>query len=412
MKTILFIFTLLSAALVNAQNTLKGKMEVSYREYLPFNGSHIFLKNNNRLFSYNIGGSDQAKEVQWAPILFNTIPFQVKNDFYLETEGENYLVKAFHSHKTVLKVRTLWGWSDKGGMGLINGKGPRNLSFIYFDALVHPVDTLDKQHYQKLFPGPKKYFFDLLTSLDEGSGLLPFSEGMAAIKSPEGLFGYLNTSLALQIAPVYTNADSFFEGLAAVQNADDQWGFINKKGDTVIPFEYFAKPMRFSCGLARVTNNKGYHGYINKSNELVIPAAYRYATPFYKGHALARKEFNGPILLIDTKGKIIEQYDSRLTYLDKYDFGVPLHYHKGLFPQTLIQLMDKGKALFRKEGYYGILGINGAVLLDFDYNVLKDFHDGLMLARRIRYESRKTIIEDGLINENWEFIYLFKDNGF
>jgi len=413
MKILLSLLLSLLPILLMAQTRLEGHMEISHRNFLPFDGFHIALKSNSSIHLYNMESPSSFHVINWKPQLFNTIPFQIIAGYYLETSEDNYLIKDTKTNNTILEARNLWEWSKNGGLAQLNKEGHPNLSYLYFDFPGQPIDTLTKGAYLKIFPNAEKGLFRWFSILGKGSGMFPFSEGLATIKSPESLFGYMDKSMKIIIAPQYITAGSFYEGLASVQNKDHQWGFIDKEGKTVIPFSYQAQPTRFSCGLARVTNSKGKQGYINTSNELVIPADYTYATPFYKGHALVREEVNSPILLINKEGKIVERYDSKYYYLDEFNFEIPLHYKTEKFSPTLRQLMDTGKAIFRKEGRYGLIDINGQVILDFKYDLLKDYQNGLMLARTSTFENGKTVIRDGVIDEsgNYRFVF-YEGDGF
>ncbi|WP_200978277.1 WG repeat-containing protein [Echinicola sp. 20G] len=403
------LFLSLFPLFLMAQPTLKGNMESSFREYMPFDGSYITLKNNSSILLYDMENPSRPHKINWEPQLFNTIPFQIQSGHCLETSGDNYLIKDIANNNTVLKVRVLWEWSKNGGIAQLNYEGERDLSYLYFDFRGEPIDTLTKTDYFRFFPNADKGLFGWFSILGRNSGMLPFSEGLATIKSPKSIFGYMDKSMAMKIAPQFLSAGSFYEGLASVQNKEHKWGFIDKEGKTVIPFNYHAQPTRFSCGMARVTDNKGKQGYINPSNELVIPADYTYATPFYKDHALVREEINSPILLINKKGKIVEKYDSKYYYLDEYNFEIPLHYETEKFSPTLRQLIDTGKAIFRKEGRYGLIAIHGDIILDFSYGALKDYKNGLMLARTTTFENGKTVVRDGLIDESGEFLFLFQE---
>ncbi|WP_200979876.1 WG repeat-containing protein [Echinicola sp. 20G] len=409
MKIISTLILILGPFLIQAQPTLKGSMESSFKEYMPFDGSYIPLKNNSSIMLYDMENPSHPIEINWETKLFNTIPFQIQNGRYLETSGDNYLIKDIETHNTILKVRKLWEWSAKGGIGQLDKEGEKSFSYLYFDFSGEPIDTLTETEYFRLFPTADEGFFRWFSILGRNSGMLPFSEGLTTIKSPESLFGYMNKSMRIIITPQFLISGSFYEGLASVQNKDHQWGFIDKEGKTVIPFNYHAQPTRFSCGMAQVTNNKGKKGYINPSNELVIPAIYTYATPFYKGHALVRKEINSPILLINKEGKVVERYDSKYYYLEDFNIKIPLHYETEKFSPTLRQLMDTGKAIFKKEGRYGLIDIHGDIILDFNYKVLKGYKNGLMLARTSTYEKGKTVVRNGIIDESGEFLFLFQE---
>lgn len=76
-------------------------------------------------------------------------------------------------------------------------------------------------------------------------------------------------------------------------------GFINTKGEIIIPAEYdFAT--YFSEGLSVVRKN-GKYGYINKNGELVIPFRYDYARPFRHGYA--KVQIGQKFYIIDKQGK-------------------------------------------------------------------------------------------------------------
>ena len=94
---------------------------------------------------------------------------------------------------------------------------------------------------------------------------LPFSEGLTPIKSKvSGKYGYINKGLQLAIPVSFKAARPFSEGLAAVENADGLWGFIDTKGKLVIPYNYSNSPGRFASGLAKVQSRDGKFGYVSK----------------------------------------------------------------------------------------------------------------------------------------------------
>ena len=57
----------------------------------------------------------------------------------------------------------------------------------------------------------------------------PFSEGLAKV-SYGGDCGYIDTLGQLEIPFLFNDAQSFSEGLAAAKSKNDKWGYINKKG--------------------------------------------------------------------------------------------------------------------------------------------------------------------------------------
>ncbi len=99
-----------------------------------------------------------------------------------------------------------------------------------------------------------------------------------------GKAGFKDQRGKIIIAPKYTGAEEFSEGLVCV-SLNDVWGFIDETGKVVIPFKYnagYGTGSTFSQGLASVNLNDKY-GYIDQTGNTVIPFEYNEAWPFKKG---------------------------------------------------------------------------------------------------------------------------------
>jgi hypothetical protein len=123
----------------------------------------------------------------------------------------------------------------------------------------------------------------------------PFSEGLAVVQI-EGKLGYIDKSGKIVITPqffLYSRnfdesgkivfkpmdkniqqfdiAQSFYEGLAAVPDKENKYGYIDQTGAVVIPPQFFAVGP-FSQGLAPVLVNEppSSLGYIDKRGQMVI----------------------------------------------------------------------------------------------------------------------------------------------
>lgn len=108
-------------------------------------------------------------------------------------------------------------------------------------------------------------------SLEVYDELAPFSEGYAAVRRGKK-WGYINTKGEEVIPCSFDAADIFSEGLAAVSKSD-KLVYINSKGEEIIssPYSYYnIKNRNFSEGLAAVCDD-GKWGWINQKGELVIP---------------------------------------------------------------------------------------------------------------------------------------------
>ncbi|HEY9896072.1 MAG TPA: WG repeat-containing protein [Candidatus Sericytochromatia bacterium] len=118
-----------------------------------------------------------------------------------------------------------------------------------------------------------------------------FSDGLAAIRTENGLTGFIDTTGAVVIAPQPNNVTSFSEGLAAIA-VNGQSGFIDKTGKIVIQPQ-FEQVRAFSDGLAAVKvrsspTANALWGYIDRTGAFVLEPKFYDAEPFSEGLAAVR----------------------------------------------------------------------------------------------------------------------------
>ena len=124
-----------------------------------------------------------------------------------------------------------------------------------------------------------------------------------------GLWGWLSYKNKWIILPKYESANSFSDGLAAVQ-LNNKWGFVNKTGKEVTPLKYddvansssssdFLKEGSFSEGLAAVQLNKKW-GFVNKTGKEVTPLKYDFVGLFSEG--LTKVKLKGNWGFVDKEG--------------------------------------------------------------------------------------------------------------
>jgi hypothetical protein len=80
----------------------------------------------------------------------------------------------------------------------------------------------------------------------------------------------------------------FYDGVATLM-LDDKWGFIDSSGTNITPFKY-EDAANFSEGMAAIKSN-GKWGYIDKTGNMSIPCIYDTAESFTDG--VAKVKFNG-----------------------------------------------------------------------------------------------------------------------
>jgi len=103
------------------------------------------------------------------------------------------------------------------------------------------------------------------------------------------------------IHAIYSTIKLFSEGLAPAKKRFGKWGFINKSGKVILPFEY-DNAGRFGEGLACVELN-GKWGFIDKTGKEVIPLMYDDVERFENGKA--KVMLDGKYFYIDKSGNRI-----------------------------------------------------------------------------------------------------------
>lgn len=118
-----------------------------------------------------------------------------------------------------------------------------------------------------------------------------FSEGFAFVKEGSNQFIIDKTGKETAIGKEIADIRDFIDGLAPCKQASDsKVGFLNSKGQVVIPAIY-ANVGYFSNGLAWAKTAEGKVGFINKKGEWVIEPVYEAVKDFdlVYGLALVRK---------------------------------------------------------------------------------------------------------------------------
>ena len=122
-------------------------------------------------------------------------------------------------------------------------------------------------------------------------------------KDENGKFGYKDPETGEVIIPgKWECAGTFSEGLAAIKDVNNKWGFIDKKGNVTIPCSWLSAGP-FSEGFASVQAKNGRWGYIDKTGRTVIPCSWENVRPFSGGLAEVRDEYF--CHKIDKTGKIV-----------------------------------------------------------------------------------------------------------
>jgi len=141
-----------------------------------------------------------------------------------------------------------------------------------------------------------------------------FNDGLAYVMdtlAKDGWRGYVDTAGRKIITlPKHVVGYKFSDGLAAVADSVPNVGYINTKGDYIIP-PIFDSPGEHSEGLI-ATSDSGFLGYIDvEQKKFVIDPEFDVANPFREGRAWVGKLSRDGHLkyaLIDTEGNFLKSY--------------------------------------------------------------------------------------------------------
>lgn len=216
-------------------------------------------------------------------------------------------------------------------------------------------------------------------------------------------WGFVDKNGTEKIAPTLTyDMVQAFKGddnKWAIVQKGNYWGYIDRNGKEVIPATLnYTLVYPFVGGMARVSDNIGTIGFINTKGNLVIPMQYNFAKDFKNGVASVEKD--GKHFLINTEGK--EQ-------LVPYPFDAPY----------INSLRDK--VLVSQDNKYGIADANDYHLIcPIQYDAISGFCNKYALVQQdqlwglLDIETCKIVIEpqytDISIDENDHQLSWVKDN--
>jgi hypothetical protein len=131
-----------------------------------------------------------------------------------------------------------------------------------------------------------------------------FGNGHAPVlveQSGEETWGYIDRSGEMVIEPQYANALPFSEGRAVVDadgdSFDNEYRFIDRSGKVVleVPSSSIGGALSFSGGLAPVKGVFDEWGYVDRDGETVLEHTYAFAEPFHGPLARVATSYRGGV---------------------------------------------------------------------------------------------------------------------
>ncbi len=165
--------------------------------------------------------------------------------------------------------------------------------------------------------------------------------------------------------------------LHAVQNEDNQWGFIDTEGNLVIDFEYaFVYPFSNDYGVTSVMNADEKWAVINDKGELLTDFEFSRLQKFESSGRVFGYDMNDALVTVDHQG----------TVLDYEKFGTTQVYNN-------IGIIKTG------ENKWSFIDENNNQLIQKEYDNLFHFADYIEKDGSYLYEERSYGIGNTLVGE-------------
>lgn len=308
-------------------------------------------------------------------------------------EGDEMMDYEFHEGLTAVSNGQKYAYIDVDGKEIT--------SFIYDEAGSfsegYAVVTKNEKNYIIDTSGKELIELKYSPCIDER-----FSEGLFPVWGDEGI-GFINTKGELVIPCKYNSTEfgmCFSEGLAAVYDGN-KFGYIDKTGKEVIPFVY-DNAYPFSEGLAAVNKEEKWF-YIDKSGKSVLETNTD-CLGFEDGLAVERSEDEHTYFYVYKTGKkaFDGKYDSAYPFEngyarvgkksgDGYLYGMIDKTGKEVIPCKYKNLysLSEGLALIQVEDTYGFVDLHGKSTFDVENEEVKQ-----LVQQKIKEKEEKKKAEE------------------
>jgi len=231
-----------------------------------------------------------------------------------------------------------------------------------------------------------------------------FSDGLALVKI-KGKYGYIDTKGNIAIEPIFEEARDFSEGMAAVRKPEEMWGYINVKGEMIVDCSKLRIANDFSDGLARVCFLLEYRDsnfqYIDKEGKVVFTTNYGCGN-FHEGLASMLREGEELHGYMDKTGEIViePQFYSAKGFKDGFA-RVQLEPTEVDWEEINSQKSEipTKRSIVEEWGY---INKDGDLIIEPKYNYACDFYEGLA---HVGYLSENGYMyKTGYINKDGEHV--------
>lgn len=251
-----------------------------------------------------------------------------------------------------------------------------------------------------------------------------FKDGLALVKTSgnDPKFGYINEDGKFEIMANYINATVFSEGISWVVNENSAPSAIDTKGEIKFTMHNAEKVKNFSNGLAafmEINNGEERWGFLNKKGEVVINAQFADVGEF--------RENKCPVENADWKWGFVDK-DGKLIINHQFDMALPFIGNTAIVkvggkagvidkegkyivnPQYSDIVNDGNLFLIKQDGKFGWIDRKGKILINPQFNDALPFN-GSELAPVKSGSKFGYINKEGKIIISPQFDLAFSFNG-
>ena len=231
---------------------------------------------------------------------------------------------------------------------------------------------------------------DAFTCPDEVIDIKNFTEEMAPFKGKNDRFGFVNTKGQIVVPATFLSVGYFSNGLAWAKTSALTIGFIDKSGNWVLNPQFeSAKEFDPESGFALVKST-GEWKLIDRTGKALVVSGDTGYGEFYEGVCNAKK--GAKVGLINTNGEwiVAAHYDKIQRMQNGYAnvrniefWGVIDNTGKVIIPVKYenINPNDNGIFAVKRDKLWGLMDRSGSLVTNFEYTAIRDFKNGFAAVK-------------------------------
>jgi hypothetical protein len=234
-------------------------------------------------------------------------------------------------------------------------------------------------------------------------------------------WGYIDTTGAEVVLPIYDFAKDYVNGISMVERSD-KWGVLDSKGKTLIPCDY--DQINFlentDNSILKVSKEQQKYGLIDTLGQVTVSLMYDELGEFREGRLAVRK--GNKWGFVDKHGR--EVIPCRFTKVNNFSEGfatVKLSSKWGLinklgetmleFEHSALGNYANGLVWFRGSSGKGYMDINGRTIIEPKLSVADDFYQGVA---RVKVDGKFGLLDpqgDFILRPKYILISEFNNEG-